>query len=700
MMMMMLVTISTPLACPLLCSAITHVFSEARVLRSPRLMAMVVMSLMMIRMPMSTSLTCPSNCSTISPLPYPFGAAPGCGSPGFQLTNCSISAPPLWNLSLDGTLHPYYIKSINSYPNVSNPKTGSVQSYGNGGTVLLYLNPSWDVPATCEMPTPDDLNAFATSDLSPFGDAELTYYQDHYFFLNCTVSPSQIPGSGDLKLNSILCNKYISYCNLPMKGSCFEYIPSQVLQLYPLLDVNKCSHLRRFLIADETAPVSTWVSLTQFAWGPVIHAEDCSSCQSSGGTCGYDTQDDSIFQCYCPDKKTHPINCDDGSAGKGNATSIAVGVSVAVIFLLVFGGVAFFYRHELYYCLVFHKERRKLDGVNEAPLDLPYRALAAATKSFSTKIGQGAFGKVYRGMLFNGQEVAVKVLDSSLPHSDEQFMNEVATIGNIHHVNVARLVGFCFRKSKRILVYEYISNGSLDQYLFPSKQFSRELVLSWKQRYDIALGIARGLCYMHEDCRSCIIHCDIKPQNILLDAEFCPKIADFGLARLLTRDKTRVMTQARGTPGYVAPEFWSFGSGPLSAKFDVYSYGMVLLEIIRGKRSFSDFNPLMEAESDDELNTWISVSVDKRIEDEADLEQAKLCTLVALWCIQDNPALRPTMSRVVQFLQGTAPVPDNPPKPFKNIFPDEDSSSQANRNSLDALLDSTQRVFSIDLSRD
>lgn len=313
-----------------------------------------------------------------------------------------------------------------------------------------------------------------------------------------------------------------------------------------------------------------------------------------------------------------------------------------------------------------HKSIR-LDGINQAPMDFPYRALAAATRNFSTEIGRGAFGKVYRGLLPDGSEVAVKVLDASMSQGNDQFLNEVATIGNIHHLNVARLFGFCFTKSKRMLVYEYVSNGSLDKHLFSGGELSDKCVLSWNQRFDIALGIATGLPYTHEECQNCIIHCDIKPQNILLDAAFCLKISDFGLAKLLTREESRVLTQARGTPGYVAPEFWSLASGPLTTKFDVYSYGMVLLEIVRGKKSFQQFDPFSFEESDEESNEWASVNIDKRLLEDANLEQAHTCTLVAFWCIQEDPFLRPTMSKVVQYLQGAAPVPTNPPTPFRKM---------------------------------
>lgn len=546
-------------------------------------------------------------------------------------------------------------------------------------------------PPICEF-RPTGLGTFTTTNFFAFKDADLTFYQDHYLLFNCTESLSSRPDSGVLTPSSSSCTKYMSYCSLTSNGTCLDYVPDKELQLVTLTTAYGCSSSRRYIIADVDAPVTTWVSATQFAWGPVQHADSCSSCQGSGGECGYDVQDDSKFRCYCEDG-THDVSCHEGS---GKRIGIGLGVSAAILFILVCGGIFCYRRNKYFYYTLFSRGHLKMDGINQAPLDFPYGALVVATKSFSTLIGQGAFGKVYQGVLPDGSEVAVKVLDPSMSHTDEQFMNEVATIGNIHHVNVARLVGFCFRRSKRILVYEYVSNGSLDKYLFPNKQTQSGVVLTWKQRYDIALGIARGLLYMHEECRNCIIHCDIKPQNILLDAAFCPKISDFGLARLLTREESRVLTQARGTPGYVAPEFWSLGSGPLTSKFDVYSYGVVLLEIIRGKRCFDILDPVLQEEVDED--TWISVSIDKKVEKEADHEQVKLCALVALWCIQDSPALRPTMSRVVQYLQGAAPVPENPPKPFKRMFQNEDS--QLPFHSSDFHGSSSGGVFSVSLSRD
>ncbi|KAM2332075.1 hypothetical protein ACFX1X_022680 [Malus domestica] len=181
----------------------------------------------------------------------------------------------------------------------------------------------------------------------------------------------------------------------------------------------------------------------------------------------------------------------------------------------------------------------------------------------------------------NGTPVAVKVLHgSSDKRIKEQFTAEVSTIGRIHHINLVRLYGFCFEEHLRALVYEYMGNGSLDKYLFRSNT----VVLGFEQLHEIAVGTERGIAYLHEECQQRIVHYDIKPENILLDAKFFPKVADFGFAKLCNRDNTHItMTGGRGTPGYAAPEVWQ--QFPITHKCDVYSFGMLLFEIIGRRRN-------------------------------------------------------------------------------------------------------------------
>lgn len=214
-------------------------------------------------------------------------------------------------------------------------------------------------------------------------------------------------------------------------------------------------------------------------------------------------------------------------------------------------------------------------------MNYSFKDLKSATKNFSEeyKLGEGGFGEVYKGVLKNERVVAVKKLAISQSHrAKEEFEKEVKIISNVHHRNLIRLLGCCSNGPELLLVYEYMANSSLDNFLYGDKKGS----LSWKQRFDIILGTARGLSYLHEDFHLCIIHRDIKASNILLDDDFQPKIADFGLARLLPESQSHLTTKFAGTLGYTAPEYAIYGQ--LSEKVDIYSYGVVVLEIMSGQK--------------------------------------------------------------------------------------------------------------------
>nr|CAD1832147.1 unnamed protein product [Ananas comosus var. bracteatus] len=286
-----------------------------------------------------------------------------------------------------------------------------------------------------------------------------------------------------------------------------------------------------------------------------------------------------------------------------------------------------------------------------------YNDLKRMTKNFSEKLGGGSFGSVAKGTLPDSTAIAVKRFEGLLRIGEKQFRNEVSTIGTIQHVNLVRLHGFCSEGNNRLLVYEYMPKGSLDTQLF--RRNSVGTVLDWKTRYQIALGAAKGLAYLHEKCRDCIIHCDIKPENILLDDLFVPKVADFGLAKLLGRDFSRVLTTVRGTIGYLAPE-WISGVA-ITAKADVYSYGMVLLEIISGRRNVvnsedgsASYFPL---EAVRKVNEGDVVSLlDDRLKGEAEFDELDRACRAACWCIQDSEIYRPSMGQVVQILEGVVEV--------------------------------------------
>ncbi|KAK3142901.1 hypothetical protein QOZ80_4BG0353780 [Eleusine coracana subsp. coracana] len=282
-----------------------------------------------------------------------------------------------------------------------------------------------------------------------------------------------------------------------------------------------------------------------------------------------------------------------------------------------------------------------------------YVDIRHATKNFSEKLGGGGFGSVFKGCLSNSVAIAVKMLDSPR-QGEKQFRAEVCSIGIIHHVNLVKLIGFCCEGDRRLLVYELMENGSLDAHLFQN----HGTILDWDTRYHIVLGVARGIAYLHHSCQDCIVHCDIKPENILLDKSFTPKVADFGMAKILGRDFSRAVTTMRGTIGYLAPE-WISGTA-ITSKVDVYSFGMVLFEIISGKRNTSNLSlsndgykgyfPLQVAEKlhDGDVGNL----VDEKLHGLVNLQEVQRVCKIACWCIQDNEFDRPTMIEVVQSLLG------------------------------------------------
>ncbi|XWS28013.1 hypothetical protein CRYUN_Cryun25bG0029500 [Craigia yunnanensis] len=288
--------------------------------------------------------------------------------------------------------------------------------------------------------------------------------------------------------------------------------------------------------------------------------------------------------------------------------------------------------------------------------------LKSATKNFSEKIGEGGFGSVFKGTLPNSVAIAVKTLKCQ-DQEDKQFRTEVSTIGTIHHVNLVRLLGFCVKGLKRFLVYDYMPNGSLESHLFHEDSKT----LGWKTRYHIALGIARGLAYLHEKCRECIIHCDVKPENILLDADYNPMLSDFGLAKLLGRDFSRVLTTMKGTRGYLAPEMIS--GEPITPKSDVFSYGMLLLEIISGRRNWEmrddgtdNYFPARAANCLRSGGDVLSL-LDSKLQGNANAKEVIRASRVACWCIQDAEQNRPSMGHVVQILEGVQEI-NMPPIPW------------------------------------
>ncbi|KAG6655697.1 hypothetical protein CIPAW_05G233700 [Carya illinoinensis] len=289
---------------------------------------------------------------------------------------------------------------------------------------------------------------------------------------------------------------------------------------------------------------------------------------------------------------------------------------------------------------------------NFMPISYSFSEIKRMTKGFKEKLGEGGYGTVFKGTLRSGCLVAVKMLGQSNTNGQD-FINEVATIGRIHHVNVVQLIGYCVHGSKRALVYDFMPKGSLNKYIFSSEE---SIFLDNEKTYNIALGVARGIEYLHRGCDMQILHFDIKPHNILLDENFTPKISDFGLAKLYSiEDNTISLTAARGTLGYMAPELFYKNIGGISYKVDVYSFGMLLMELV-GKRK--NLNAFVEYSSQIYFPTWVydqfndGKDIEIECAAEEDKEIVRKMIIVALWCIQTNPSNRPSMKKVVEMLEG------------------------------------------------
>ncbi|XP_043690363.1 cold-responsive protein kinase 1-like [Telopea speciosissima] len=287
-----------------------------------------------------------------------------------------------------------------------------------------------------------------------------------------------------------------------------------------------------------------------------------------------------------------------------------------------------------------------------------YRELKNATEDFSheNKIGEGGFGCVYKGKLRDGNVVAIKVLSAESKQGVREFLTEIEVISYVEHENLVKLYGCCVEGTHRILVYGYLENNSLAQTLLGGHS---RMHFDWRTRYKICIGVARGLAFLHEEVRPHIVHRDIKASNILLDKDLNPKISDFGLAKLIPSNMTHVSTRVAGTIGYLAPEYAI--RGQLTRKADIYSFGVLLLEIVTGRCNNNSRLPVEEQYLLE--RTWVLHErkelvglVDTSLDGIFDAEEACRILKIGLLCTQDAPKLRPSMSTVVKMLTGEMDV--------------------------------------------
>ncbi|CAO1948806.1 unnamed protein product [Urochloa humidicola] len=320
--------------------------------------------------------------------------------------------------------------------------------------------------------------------------------------------------------------------------------------------------------------------------------------------------------------------------------------------------------------------------LNEIAREKPIRFLPQQLQGYTqhmapgAELGAGAYGSVYKGMLPNGLDIAVKVLHEHTGSevTEQQFMAEVGTLWRTNHANLIKLIGFCFDAGMHALVYEFMPNRSLDKYLFDR----RRMLVGPEELLAIVTGVARGLRYLHEECQKKIIHYDVKAGNVLLDDFLNPKLSDFGIAQLLSRADTHASLHGvRGTKGYMAPEVIYVGTVPITERCDVYSFGMLLFEVVGRRKNMDNDAP--------ESHKWLPLLAWNRYErgelmelvkechgpaaDEEEWEEtAKRMCKVAFWCVQEQPEARPTMSLVVNILEGHIEVPP-PVFPFGWMYP-------------------------------
>ncbi|XP_073280892.1 probable LRR receptor-like serine/threonine-protein kinase At1g07650 isoform X2 [Primulina huaijiensis] len=334
---------------------------------------------------------------------------------------------------------------------------------------------------------------------------------------------------------------------------------------------------------------------------------------------------------------------------------IGTGAALLALFLILLVARFFWWKHRSNKI----SREQELRGLDLRTGFFTFRQIKAATNNFNSenKIGEGGFGSVYKGTLLDGTVIAVKQLSSKSKQGNHEFVNEVGIISGLHHPNLVKLYGCCIEGNQLLLVYEYMENNSLARALFGPEEW--QLDMNWLTRRKICIGIAKGLAFLHEESTLKVVHRDIKANNVLLDKDLNPKISDFGLAKLEEDDNTHIITRVAGTIGYMAPEYALWGH--LTYKADVYSFGIVTLELVAGMNN-TRFRPsdgyfcLLDWALVLQKRGKLMELVDPRLLPDLDVEETEKLIRIALLCTSPSPALRPTMSEVVSMLQGNVSI--------------------------------------------
>ncbi|KAG9451918.1 hypothetical protein H6P81_004822 [Aristolochia fimbriata] len=589
---------------------------------------------------------CPSCGANI--IPYPLSTGPNCGDPAYRSFSCNTSIGELRFQALDGVSYP--VTSINAEE------------------LTFVIQPRricWP-----NEPKSRDLRLNSTQ---PF---QITR-RNTILLLSCSDPPSQ---SSIGCTSSEVCGRYMSGDNALCftSRSCCSYVAGRSSLTSHSINIAgpNCSGYTSFVNANLSLLENQWLQGVEVSWKPTPEplcdsSADCTSWPNSGCS----TTRSGQMRCTCNagfQWDPFQMMCTGGEHDRKKWMMPLIASLAAAIVLL--GICMYFYRRNM---LKRRNEKRISSGPNvkdffytnkldndKKDLDVTFyrfETISAATKNFniSNKLGQGGFGVVYKGQLPGGQEIAVKRLSRNSGQGLEEFKNEVILIAKLQHRNLVRLLGYCIHEDEKILLYEYMPNNSLDSFIFDQE---RRKLLDWEKRFLIILGIARGLLYLHHDSRLRIIHRDLKTSNILLDEEMNPKISDFGLARIFGGNQTQENTnRVVGTYGYMSPEYASHGL--FSMKSDVFSFGVILLEIICGKKN----NNLYVSEHSltllgDVWEQWKANGIlnlmDPFLAESCNSSEVMKCFQIALLCVQEDAADRPSMTNVVAFfINETASLP-------------------------------------------
>ncbi|XP_057968958.1 rust resistance kinase Lr10-like isoform X2 [Malania oleifera] len=621
----------------------------------------------------------PSSCGKIRNISYPFrlkGDPPHCGDQGYELSCDEKSNRTLLHFHSGE----FYVEEIH-YGNYSMRVVDPGIRRNNCSSLPLYSLATYN---------------FSKGDKYSMTYNPYDYYSYHYYngpstppnaaitFMECAAPMGNF--AGKLVAAAAPCGRDV------VGNRRYSYAAYGEVRL---ADVGEsCTITMETLVwgngLAEDDNASFWGIQDAMAYGFVLFwfrsQEKCEKCKSNHGLCFLNGADLADIEC--------DNQCFSGPILELNhLTWMALKVLCGMPGVLLF----FIYKFRRRHLSMYNNIEDFLQSQNNfSPIRYSYTEIKKMINKFKEKLGEGGYGFVYKGKLRSGCHVAVKMLGKSKANGQE-FINEVATIGRIHHVNVVRLIGFCVEGSKRALVYDFMPKGSLEKHIFCQGE---NVSIYHDKMYEISLGVAHGIEYLHQGCDMQILHFDIKPHNILLDENLTPKVSDFGLAKLYPGDDSIVsLTAARGTMGYMAPELFYKNIGGVSYKADVYSFGMLLMEMASKRKNL---NPSIENLSQIYFPSWVydqfneGKNIEIRDATEEERKIIKKMIIVALWCIQMRPADRPSMHQVVEMLEGTVEALQMPPKPFMSPH-DMQNEDKGAGNQTDLQMSSSDPMDSISL---